>query len=104
MYKSYFKESLTDFKGSDADIKEVTDWINSLNLKTGKAPSGMKKQIDDVKFIAKQIELLKDLRRLQTTYLVLMRSISILHLVVTCENVYYLIEKCTRDKGYEWKI
>jgi len=53
-------ESLTDFKGTDADIKEVTDWINSLNLKTGKAPSGMKKQYQAVKDIARQVELIKE--------------------------------------------
>lgn len=56
--KKLMPESVKDFKGSDSDIQELKDWINSLNLKTGKAPSGMKKQYEDLKFLVKQIEML----------------------------------------------
>jgi len=59
LFESDIYDSLLKFDGSDADIKQLKEWLSTLNLKSGKAPSGMAKQYAEIKFLQKQIDMIE---------------------------------------------
>lgn len=66
-YKSIYNENSSDdilnkvksFDKSEESVKVLQDWLNSLNLKTGKAPSGLSKQYKNLKILNDQVQSLK---------------------------------------------
>ena len=61
-YKPLFESlehDIKSFNGSEKSLEILTNWIDSLDLKSGKAPKGMAKQYANIKFIQKQLDMNK---------------------------------------------